>query len=128
MALQIDNLAELWSKGICVVKEGASTTQTTLAQAGKLITAVMIPQDGNYCFLLHFFKSSSTAEIKLTKAHPNIMVPLVLLPKLIFKLRFPAHHFIIFRVFPIIGKMFSEENEGGPSKLKVRFLEQFLLS
>lgn len=43
---QVDNLAELWNKGICVVKEGVTTTQTSLMAAGKLITAVMLNQEG----------------------------------------------------------------------------------
>lgn len=42
---QVDNLAELWNKGICVVKEGVTTTQTSLMAAGKLITAVMLNQE-----------------------------------------------------------------------------------
>ena len=39
--LQIDNLAELWSKGICVVRDGVTPTQAALMNAGRSITAAV---------------------------------------------------------------------------------------
>ena len=38
---QIDNFAELWSKGICVVREGVTPTQAALLSCGRSGTAAV---------------------------------------------------------------------------------------